>query len=62
MQLPIGNSLDKVNIMTSNLDKFYMFQKNYLDKLRTAFVDVQSKGSNNQNVRRFAKLESGDPD
>lgn len=51
MQLPIGNSLDKVNIMNSNLDKFYTLQRNYLEKLRTAFMDVQNKGSNNQNVR-----------
>ena len=51
MQLPIGNSLDKVNIMNSNLDKFYALQRSYLEKLRTAFMDVQNKGSNNQNVR-----------
>lgn len=52
MQLPIGNSLDKVNIMNSNLDKFYALQRSYLEKLRSAFMDVQNKGSNNQNVRR----------
>ena len=51
MQLPIGNSLDKVNIMNSNLEKFYSLQRSYLEKLRTAFMDVQNKGSNNQNVR-----------
>ena len=53
MQLPIGNSLDKVNIMNSNLEKLYSFQRNYLEKLRTAFMDVQNKGSNNQNVREL---------
>lgn len=50
MQLPIGNSLDKVNIMNSNLEKFFALQRSHLAKLRSAFMDVQNKGSNNQNV------------
>jgi len=58
MQLPFGNSLDKVNIMNTNLDKFYAQQRNYLEKLRSAFMDVQNKGSNNQNV---IGLSSGIP-
>ena len=56
MQLPTGNSLDKVSIMTANLDKFYTNQKNEIDKLRTAFMDVQNKGSNNQNVRNSREV------
>lgn len=58
MQLPIGNSLDKVNIMNSNLDKFYALQRSYLEKLRSAFMDVQNKGSNNQNVSRVSSGNS----
>lgn len=51
MQLPYGNSLDKVNMMNANLEKFYALQRSHLEKLRSAFMDVQNKGSNNQNVR-----------
>lgn len=54
MQLPIGNSLDKVNIMNSNLEKFCALQRRHLAKLRSAFMDVQNKGSNNQNVSAMA--------
>lgn len=59
MIMPSGNSLDKVNQMYINLEKFYGMQRNYIEKLRTAFMDVQNKGSNNQNVRDFSGLRKG---
>lgn len=46
----MGNSLNRVHTMTYNLENFYMQQKKYLEKLKTAFLEVENKGSNLQNV------------
>lgn len=59
MSMPSGNSLEKVSQMYMNLEKFYGMQRNYIEKLRTAFMDVQNKGSNNQNVRLFRGRRKG---
>ena len=48
--MPVGNSLNRVHTMSYNLENFYLQQKRYLDKLKTAFLDVQNKGSNIQSV------------